>query len=567
MRFTPVLPVLLVLAAAAAAAPRDATRVVHRGPPDLATALRIATGRDGRVSLVVDVTPYTAARDRELYAALQKLGATGAWRIARLGEPLSPPAPTAEGLIGHFPRVFAKPSDVTSTLIALRKTLRSHKGGGTVVYLADWHFEDHEALEGLVREFKRTRVRFSVVGSEAAYGRPWNDGFDPSLPDLIGRHAFETLKPGVPFHTGDSAYPHAPWSWSLRWSTKFPAERKPTPRWEDRHKSRYANDRRRRKPGADKDEDLAERMDRVDRKAMERYAFALPSSYGPYALMRLCAETGGTYVLWSWNPEGRSDVRYDFGRCNLFPPDLRSRDEILRDARQRPAARALASAWNEIANRDVQVARITPPLTRNAAAPMAMDFARGRGGLSYRWRDAYEWKLFLKRAPRTLEALDRAIGLLGRGLQRPPADAVDRRYHADADLMRHVLRVLRFQLGEALAEARRLPKTAWRDESLHPGLDPVRYLDEGPDVVPHVVRIHDTLGGATVVKDRQRMLTAYRGTPFGEQVDRNAVYTYKLDWRPVGRGKPAKRTPAESDSPRPSTPGGGSRGGGPTTGG
>jgi hypothetical protein len=444
--------------------------------------------------------------------------------------------------------------------------LRTHPGGGAVVYLADWRFEDHEALEGLVGACKRARVRFSVVGSEAAFGRPWNDGFDPDLPDLIGHDAFETRKRGVPFHTGDTAYPHAPWTWGLRWTTAFRSERRRRTH-AARRARKYAHERGRKKPGPDEDEDLAARVDKVDDDAMERYSFPLPSSFGPYALMRLCAETGGKYVLWSWNPDGRSDVTYDFGRCNLFPPDLRSRDDILRDARKRPAARALASAWNEIANRDVQVARITPPLTRNAAAAMAMDRARGRGGLSYRWRDEYEWKIFLKRAPRTLEALDRAIGLLGRALKQPRTDAVDRRYHADADLMRHVLIVLRFQLGEALAEARKLPPTAWRDEDLYPGLDPVLYLDDGPDVVPHVVQLHDPLGGATVAKDRARMLSAYRGTPFGEQIERNPVYTYKLDWRPVGRGKPTRRTPAESETPRPTTPGGGSRGGGPTTGG
>ena len=34
---------------------------------------------------------------------------------------------------------------------------------------------------------------------------------------------------------------------------------------------------------------------------------------------RLAGMTGGRYVLWSWNPGGRSMVDYDYARCDLFP--------------------------------------------------------------------------------------------------------------------------------------------------------------------------------------------------------------------------------------------------------
>jgi hypothetical protein len=55
-------------------------------------------------------------------------------------------------------------------------------------------------------------------------------------------------------------------------------------------------------------------------------------------------------------------------------------------------------------------------------------------------------------------------------------------------------------------------------------------------------------------------------------MSRNRVLAYRVAWRPVGRGDPARRTPAVSDGERdaPTTPrGGGSsgRGSGPVSGG
>lgn len=550
---TRTLPLLLLALAPAVAD-------VRRGSRTLEEAIARATGRAQRVAVVIDVTPYTARQQPVIQRALAARTAVREWQVARLGEPMGEPIASLPALTP----VFVEPSDVDNTLAALRVTLRATRNC-TVVYLADWHFEDDENLEGFIRFLKHQGLTLSVVGSEAAFGHGWNDGFYPALKARIGRNAFASR--GAPWHGGDTAYCHLPFYFHMRWQTKFPSERAPTPRWEDIEKSRYAKKLRRPRKGPDKDEDLHERVDDVDPKALEHYAFPLPSAFGPYGLSRATKESGGNYVLWSWNPEGRSDVTYDYARCHLFAPDLRSRSDIRKEIARRPHARALIRAWHEIANRDIHVALVTPPVARDAARPVEMREVRGDGGLHYHWTKPVEHETFLLRGVRTAKALDRAIAILSRKVK--PRDAVDRRYHADADLLRHTLLTLRFQIAQAVAAARLLPRNAWKDPKLIPGLDPEWWILRGPDVASRKIRVYDPKLAEILKADRIRMLERYAGTPFGEMVRRNGVFTYKLAWRPVRSGRPAKETPADSSGKRgPTTPpGGGSGGGGPTSGG
>ena len=130
----------------------------------------------------------------------------------------------------------------------------------------------------------------------------------------------------------------------------------------------------------------------------------------------------------------------------------------------------------------------------------------------------------------------------------------------------------------ALANAFELPleelaslNLAWSRRAVKNGMllpkETLVWLPEGRDVVPRSIRILDPERGEAMVADRERMIRTYDGTPFGEQVVRNRVYTYRVVWRPVGRGLPDKATPGESHDKPPTTPrGGSSGGGGPTTG-
>jgi len=546
---------LLALLLLAVPPPPLASAVVVRGRSDLAQAIRKASGPAREYLVVVDVTPYTARREAEIRAALADLGAP--CRLARLGEP------PGEAL-------FAKPSAAGGTIPALRRSLRGFSGGAAV-YLADWRFEDDEALEEFIEELRRRQVRFGVVGSEAAFGRAWNDGFFPphrGAPDARGR--IRLYDEGIsrspfsdgeaPWHGGDTAFPHQPFRYALRWQTVFPAERRPAPSWPGDGETREGG----RRAGGGEEEDLRERLSSVQEEAPRRYWFPLPSGFGPYGLMRAAGESGGRYVLWSWNPEGRSDVTYDYARCDLFAPDLRDRRAILAD--RRPLAAALLRAWHAVANDRVRVASVTPPLRPDGRTPLEMAEAPSGGFLEEQWEDRGSHERFLAVVPRTIEAIDGAVGLLEGALAHagPAADAVERRLRADADLFRHTLLVHRFQLEEALAAARPLPRDAWEDRRLVPGLEPRWFLaGERVDEAPW-----DGAAALRLRADRERMLRTYASTPFGETVRRNSVHTFRVAWRPTARGDPAARgTPAESAGGSGPVTGGGSTGGGPTSGG
>jgi len=284
--------------------------------------------------------------------------------------------------------------------------------------------------------------------------------------------------------------------------------------------------------------------------------------------MRLAALTGGRYVLWSWNPSGRSTVNYDYGRCDRFPPDLRSRGAILAEVPRRPLARAMLDVWHRIADRRVGLARITPPIAKDRVSPREMEEARSDCCFCMSWRDEAQHRDFLRDVTRVLKALDGCIATLDAAIEHTPErpDDIDLRLLADAHLFRHVLVVQRFSLGEAVAVARHLPADAWDHPDLYPALFCDEFLLRGSDpekVIPRTKRIFDPEQAERVTEDRKFMLRRYRGTPFGETVARNEVVTYRFAFgRKIVR-KPGEgaRNPAESDQDEgPTTrPGGGSR--------
>jgi hypothetical protein len=285
--------------------------------------------------------------------------------------------------------------------------------------------------------------------------------------------------------------------------------------------------------------------------------------------MRAVAETGGRYVLWSWNPAGRTTVTYEYGRCDLFAPDLRSRREILADLRGRPLARALTRAWHLVANEKLRIAATTPPFERRGSMPIEMTESRGFG-LHHSWRAPGDHARMLKLCEHMMTALDAAIRTLNGAIGKGAQDAQDRRFLADARLFRHTLLVHRFSIGEALAVARKLPSDAWKDKDLIPGIESVTWIREEyveGAIETELVELHERDRAAELIEQRRRYLERFRGTPFGELVARNRVYTYQLVWRRTDNGRPSRRSPAQSDKePGPTTPGG-SAGGGSTTGG
>ncbi|MHC4956392.1 MAG: hypothetical protein ACYTGZ_21330, partial [Planctomycetota bacterium] len=148
-----------------------------RGQRSLSKAIASAVGDDRGAIVIVDATPYIRARIVEIGIALQDLDRAGRFRIAALGEAPSRIEAAPGALTPHLKGLLAKTRRPTSTIRALRKTLAQVREPGAVVYLADWHFEDDAALEPFLSQLKARKQRLSVIGSEAAFGRGWLDGF------------------------------------------------------------------------------------------------------------------------------------------------------------------------------------------------------------------------------------------------------------------------------------------------------------------------------------------------------------------------------------------------------
>jgi hypothetical protein len=587
-------------------APPQASQVIVRGRTKLVDALEVAIGvvpkaergptisstRGLAVLLVLDVTPYTAARGRDLGEALAALDerypGPGRWSFARLGEKPTKAFALPSALGPILRASLSRDTSVVATIPAVAAPLKADSSeGARIVYLADWHFEDDVGLEKLVQTLQRDGAKLSVVGSEAGFGRAWIDGFYP--PDRgktlsrgvrklyaegVGRSPFGPEDAEAPWHGGDTAWPHYPFHTGCTpWSTKFPVELPPVPvRGKSAKKDRYAKPGEKGEEGkkgkAGNPEDLQARLkEKHAPEALERYWFPLPSSFGSYPLMRLAGVSGGKYVLFSWNPAGRSDVSYSYSRCNLFGPDLRPRKAIHADVRTRPLARAILKAWHQVANEDAHVVDVTPPLESDARKPLAMQETSGPI-LPFHWDTRREYEQFMARAPVHHAAIGRGIETLRAGLAEPRKDDVDTRYEADLMLFLHTLEVRYFQLGEALAAARTLKvKTAWDRLPLHPGLDPDWFVAPQDKLdIPTGVDLRNEKAGAEVRAARQAFRKRFAGTPFGELVHRNGLTTYKLRWIGYATGQPTKESPGESAGGKPPSTPPPSGGKGPSTG-
>lgn len=583
--------VLLAAGAAAAESPQSARDTIVRGNRKLSAVLAAATldawqdrSSIRPVAVVVDVTPYTALAEPAIRKALDDVGGSiphleGSWTIGRLGGELCDPVRHPSALIVEVAGALAERTRHVNTLAALQRTLSGFRErNGVIVYLADWQFEDDQGIEQFITGLRSLGQSLRVIGSESCFNRAWNDGFYP--PDWgapgpqgrkryaegIGRSPFGPEDPRAPWHGGDTAWPHFPPRYrGPHWQMEFGARVE-----EDADIiRRYAEELKRLgRPGDP--EDLAKRLkEEIDSKREDRYYFPVSSSFGPYALMRAAAATGGKYWLYSWNPTGRTDLVYDYSRCNLFPPDLRSRKAILAEIPGRPLAMALLRAWHTLANRSVRIADVTAPLSENGRVPQTMKYAEGGRGLGFSWPGTEDHKMFLAQAKVSIAAMDRALAILRNALgPARPKDDVDARYRADAELFKHIVLVHRFELMEAYAAALEATEELWSDPKLIPGLDPEYYIHAGrdPEFIPVTqAKLFHPEEGRKLVPARSDHLRKYLGTPFGEIVARNPVMTYRLIRRPIAPGIPAKRTPSESGDKQQPTPGG-SGGGGPSTG-
>jgi hypothetical protein len=585
----------------------EATKVVVRSKAEFGEALEaalhplLAEAANRSVLLVLDVSPNVRKNRAKLIAGVrglaERFGGVSTWRLARLGEPAGDEHPDVGSLSAEIGDALGDDTPALSTIGALQETLKRSKVRDTaVVYVNDWRFEDDAELEKLIKDLKRATSALSVVGTEAAFARAWNDGWvsdderfdlsDPSGMNIrdyyeeIGRSPFAKGDHEAPWHGGDTAYPHAPyryhvflWQYEFQeYDFDFAESDVEIPSFEDGKIPFEELERRLKGKGLDP---LGKGPGEPEPPSEDasRY-FPIPAAYGPYGLMRAAGETGGRYVLWSWNPGGRRQVHYEYSRCNLFPPDLRPRKEILKALRKNLPAAAMISAWNVLEEVPDTVVRHNAPLKKNLRTPRPLDRFPPGASMSFTWDDKGKYREYRRIAGDAVARLDEAAKILDRALEKSPPvpeDALARRYRADAELFRHVIRVVRFEIAEGLADTAKLPKNAWSNGNRIPGVSGRTWIRQGLD--PEKVRLtdvtpRDAAEGQEVLAERKRILDHYRGTPFAEIVGLNDVEPLHFTWWDRGGTMPdLGRSPTESTGkPRPGAPGAPSTGGGPTTG-
>jgi hypothetical protein len=562
----------------------SASRVVFRASRSLAQAFEVATfeawrdeTRQRPVAIVIDVTPFTAFARPDLEAALtalaERVGSTReTWWLGRLGDPLLYRGMGPAALLPRVGDVLARPSAVPSTIHAIQRSLRRFRAdGGVVVYVADRHFEDGAGLEALLERLAKRHQRFSVVGPEAGFGLPYDDAAF-----LTARGPFGAELESDPWPTGDTAWPHCPGR--LRVNTWY--FREPQAFRVDLGERLWAYAEQARRDRAT----FLETLRTSEAERMLLYAVP-PSSFGPYALMRLCARTGGRYCLWSWNPLAEPGPVYEYGRCNHYEPDLRARTAIRSDLVRRPLARALIRSWETLASPTVGIAAHTPPVSEGGI-PRAMEQAPGNR-IPNPWQSARAREDFLEGTARLLDRLDLAVDDLERTIAAAAQpDAVDRRYRADAELLLHILRLQRFSHAEM-----RAAWLAYEADDDGPGRDeeiriitiltfqPQHWVSGGPS--PDTLRLakirpYDLRAAREVLAAHRAFLERFRGTPYAELVSRNAIHTWRVVTRQRtlgGRGgsgpassRGRKPKPAVTPGAGPTTGAGPSTGGGPVTG-
>lgn len=589
---------------------RAASQVVVRGKKTLELAIRAAmpTAAAGApppvVAFVVDVTPNVVKRGEVLRSTLARLredaGFAREIRVTSIGKSLGAAPKTPEDLQKSVATVLKKETPVVNTMLELRKSLAALREPAVAVYLCDWRFEDDFQVDALAQDLLDRQVVLSVVGTEAAFGRAWTDGSvgvgdrmsgrTPITGEYfpgIGRSPFGRPAADAPWHGGDSAYPALPYRYNeFLWTTEFqkpskPITLNPPPKDAPGGMDGPAPDE------AEEPEDLGARLGfpSVAEMADASRTYPIPSGFGPYGLMRLCAVTGGRYVLWSWNPGGRARVTYDYGRCDLFGADLRSRERILSEVTTDPIAAATLAAWHALLAADGVVDQ-TPPLDKDGKTARAIDDTPGSADFRWTWDHLSEWKQFRKALARSQPPVAAARQLLetALGAAKEAASDVDRRRQADARLLLFTVQVLEFELHELDLATRDVKPDLWRTmrKGATPGAGGREFIRGKANALNELgfgaifgsgSPALDPGAGERITKARKEHIERFKGTPFAAQVELADINTYRIVEYEVGRPPSRGGSPSESGggkpgptSPPPSPGSGSGGGGGPTTG-
>ena len=567
------------------------------------------------VAFIVDPTPRLATWAPYLGKALGRLDKNidqvATWHVASLGDKFGKPAKSVAEAAAQLSASASSDETIKNTTLALRESIKSlRRKGALVIYLADEHFEDDWELEKLVADVTKSKLVFCAIGPEGAYGRGWNDGMIRAWekaptgigrdywPD-IGRDPFGRGSATAPWHGGDICAPLVPYDFSpFEWSTEFDV-----------------GDIGHRVPDTDKlSESLDELAELDDEERLKRmkelmglgeskpvalpadeYGPAgdvshvvtdreapLPSGFGPYGLSRLAAVSGGRYITFGWNRIRVPSVSYDYGRLNLYGPDLRDREAIAEHIRENAVARAGLEAWAALAAWGDDFTHTTPPLTgKQVNVSETISVLPPNFDLHAGWSKLNERDEWLEKASEAESALRAVRERLQRVLEGKPEDSPSwqRRYELEAERALHILDARLLRLSAGIEIARAIPRSAWETKKTRVYLGNTLWIDRvrsgeltfrvEASVVPEGCRE----AAAEFEARHRRLLEAYQGTPWGAELSMNRVYLPEVKgyeaqpYRPLPKRGPPDPTPRPSGGDPAPPPTGGSTGGGSTTGG
>ena len=561
--------------------PRGAVDVYERTKPSLKACLLHVAGdlRDraaawpgrapagdgpgGVLYLVVDATSSLRPVLLELRDALPEVVANGplGMKIGVLGAACEDVPPTAlPGARDALTALATVPLDGLKNLLeAVRSATGSLHVPATepraVVLVTREGGDGEDDVEGTRELLKERGVAFYSIAPEAAFERPWEYDFtDHPVPDLGLSQRWTPLAKrrikGEQFFGCDVAFGLVPYEWELR------------------------------------DGPLAQ---------TEFYfggggKFPCPSGFAYWALATLSFTSGGRAFVYDFARGGGSARAqasgaplYDYGFLNLFAPDLRPRQDVLRALSENKKAVAIVRIWEFLADEEAPVVLDHGTLERSGASLVSRAMRPVRSGTDFevRYETMKEVVRAKERATERKKRVEQALSWWTDEAKRETTpsetspDPLARRAEADFDLLGFQLQKVRFHWGEIIAALDTVDAAVF-DGSHRVRLEPVP-LAMGVRTLQPNLRLLGLDRAAAYVDATvmgRRLGAKDHGTPWELIVEKGIFVTIKavvIDVRPVvnprpekgdkpPKGPPMKPDDAPSRPPPPSRPssGGGS---------
>ncbi len=501
-------------------------------------------GPGGVLYLVVDPTTSLKAALIEIRSALPEVAASGpvGLKFGVLGAACedSPPAGMASARDALTALSMVPLDGLKNLLEAVRDASGSLHIPATepraVVLVSLEGGDGEDDVEGTRDLLKERGVAFYSIAQEAAFERPWEYDFrDHPVPDAGLSQRWTPLAKrrikGEQFFGCDVAFGLVPYSWELR------------------------------------DGPLAQ----TEFQFGGGGRFPCPSGFAYWALATLSYSSGGRAFVYDFargggaaRAEASGAPLYDYGFLNLFAPDLRSRQDVLRALSDNKKAVAVVRIWEFLADEESPVVLDHGTLERSGASLVSRAMRPVRSGTDFESR--YEtMKDVVKARERAVERkrrVEQALGWWTDEAKREVTpsgaspDPLARRAEADFELLGFQLQKVRFHWGEIIAALDTIDPAVF-DGMHRVRLEPVP-LAQGVKSLRDDLRLLGLERAAAYVDATvtgRKLGEKYRGTPWALFVNRGYFVTIKavvVDVRPPPPRPDRPERPAKGPPPKPS---------------